>query len=150
MTSHSTKEYMIAWRLKNKEHIRQYSIKYCKDNKEKRKIWYDNWIMNNKHRKKISKRYWDINNSDKLRNSDLKKNYGITVDQYEKMFKDQNGLCAICFGTSVVKRRLCVDHNHITGKVRGLLCDRCNFGLGHFNESEKLLLKAIDYINSTK
>lgn len=58
----------------------------------------------------------------------LKKKYNMTVDQYNSMLKSQNGKCAICGNTS--ERALAVDHNHETGKVRGLLCLQCNVHLG--------------------
>lgn len=69
--------------------------------------------------------------------------YGITKSQYESMLSKQNGLCAIC-GT---KPAIAVDHNHITGKIRGLLCVECNLGIGHFKENKHWLFKAIQYLN---
>ncbi len=84
----------------------------------------------------------------------LKNKYGITLKQYEQLFKGQKGVCAICGQPEKVKNRwksseitrLSVDHNHITKKVRGLLCRRCNVGIGHFDESIEFLLKAIKYL----
>ena len=77
----------------------------------------------------------------------LKKKFGITIDDYNKMLESQNGVCAICLsnksgGTGVFH----VDHDHITGKIRGLLCQRCNTGLGLLYDSEDILLKAITYL----
>jgi hypothetical protein len=67
----------------------------------------------------------------------LKKRYGISPEQYEKMREDQNGLCAICLAdpelridTHATHRMLHVDHDHKTGKVRGLLCNGCNRAIG--------------------
>ena len=71
--------------------------------------------------------------------------FGITPQQYEKMFHEQNGTCFICKkppGT----RRLQIDHDHDTGKVRRLLCFNCNVGLGYFKENKELLIKATLYI----
>ena len=84
----------------------------------------------------------------------LKKDYNITIDEYNQMLKAQGGVCAICGGTS--ERRLHVDHDHSCcprsksscGRcVRALLCSACNTGLGHFRDSPALLAKAIDYLN---
>lgn len=74
---------------------------------------------------------------------DLKK-YGLSLKQYEQMLSDQNGVCAICSGKT--SRRLAVDHDHQTGRVRGLLCGRCNAGLGQFKENPLMLHKAIRYL----
>ena len=65
-----------------------------------------------------------------LRAAWLKWRYGITPEQWQEMFDAQGGLCGICHGPQQGKRRLGLDHNHETGKVRGLLCDRCNLLVG--------------------
>lgn len=70
--------------------------------------------------------------------------YGVTIGQYGEMFAEQNGTCAIC-GSPPNGKQLGVDHNHATGKVRGLLCARCNLALGLW-ESIGFLTKAIDYL----
>jgi hypothetical protein len=63
------------------------------------------------------------------------------------MFADQNGCCAICgVHQSEVSKRFSVDHNHSTGKVRGLLCNHCNRGLGHFRDDPMLLEFAAQYL----
>jgi len=71
------------------------------------------------------------------------------------MFLSQNGVCAICSGGETVKtrgtlRRLAVDHDHETGKVRGLLCNRCNNGLGNFRDDPDLLREAIAYLQEAR
>lgn len=73
-----------------------------------------------------------------------KHKYGLTESEYLDMFDEQGNKCAIC-STSFDEVRACVDHSHETGKVRGLLCDKCNKGLGHFNDDPELLSKAIKY-----
>ncbi len=81
----------------------------------------------------------------------LKRNYDLSVDQYTAMFNEQNGCCAICSRHQVeFSKRLNVDHNHETGKVRELLCSFCNTSLGNFNEDQNLMLKAIQYLNKHK
>ena len=63
------------------------------------------------------------------------------------MFNKQNGKCAICGKHQIeLKQSLCVDHNHTTGKVNGLLCTRCNGAIGMFNDDIILLEKAINYL----
>jgi len=81
--------------------------------------------------------------------------FGLTPDQYEKMFQDQDGVCAICKKEETATRlgtvvNLSVDHCHSTGHVRGLLCDRCNKGLGHFFDDPDFLRSAADYIELSR
>jgi len=77
----------------------------------------------------------------------LQRNYGITPAQYDAMFVAQKGLCAICESADRAgKRRLCVDHDHDTGKVRGLLCSRCNTAIGLLQHSSIYLNKARKYL----
>ena len=80
--------------------------------------------------------------------------YGITPKDWGKMFTKQNGYCALCGKCqSELTRCLDVDHNHLTGKVRGLLCSECNTGLGKFRVDEKgieLLEKAINYLKGDR
>lgn len=65
----------------------------------------------------------------------LKNTYGIILDDYNRMFAEQKGCCSICkIHQTELKKRLGVDHNHSTGKVRGLLCDRCNWILGPYEK----------------
>ncbi|ENG0769472.1 endonuclease VII domain-containing protein [Salmonella enterica subsp. enterica] len=75
----------------------------------------------------------------------LKSRYGITTKDYERMFIDQGGVCAIC-GSPQENRRLAVDHDHETGEVRRLLCTNCNLGLGSFKDNPQLLLNAASYL----
>lgn len=75
----------------------------------------------------------------------LKKNYGISSDEYQEKLKYQNYGCAIC-GKEATTKALAVDHCHKTGKIRELLCGPCNTGLGQFQDNPELLLLAADYI----
>lgn len=78
--------------------------------------------------------------------------FGIEPDDYLRMLAEQEGKCAICKqepdGNTVKNRRLAVDHDHKTGKVRALLCDKCNRGLGFFDEDTDTLWAAINYLTS--
>lgn len=81
------------------------------------------------------------------KNSQLKKYYGITIDDYNDMFLQQSGCCKICTThQSKLLKALSVDHCHKTGKIRGLLCGRCNMALGQFKDSFELCLKASKYL----
>lgn len=86
-------------------------------------------------------------NPDTKKNLHLKRTYGITLVEYNTMFKEQKGCCKIC-GThqSNLKHSLHVDHCHTTGEVRGLLCSNCNAGLGMFKDNVTFLKNAIEYL----
>jgi len=73
------------------------------------------------------------------------RNYpGLTVDRYAQMMWEQEGSCAIC--ATIPEKKLVIDHNHKTDKVRGLLCSNCNSGLGMFKDSPRRLRTAIAYL----
>ena len=88
------------------------------------------------------------------RNRTLKKRYGITLDEYNKLHEKQKGLCAICnkpetrLGPHGKVQSLSVDHDHKTGEVRGLLCDEHNKALGHFDDEIILLKEALKYLEN--
>jgi len=85
-----------------------------------------------------------------VRSNNLKRNYGLTLDAYEAMLETQNGLCKICRCVPVLKkwqgRYLHVDHDHTTGRIRGLLCATCNLGVGYFRDRSELLRAAAAYL----
>ena len=93
----------------------------------------------------LSKYYFQ----DKGRNKYYMRTYGITVDDYNKMLKDQDGVCAIC-GTDNPQRKgtvnFAIDHCHETGKIRGLLCSICNRLLGDAEDDIEILELAIKYL----
>lgn len=77
----------------------------------------------------------------------IRRLYGITLDEYKALYAAQNGCCAICKRhVSELPRRLGVDHCHKTQRVRGLLCDHCNQAIGKFNDDVKLLHSAAKYL----
>lgn len=85
--------------------------------------------------------------TDAKRDQYLKRVYNITLQQYEQMLQEQHGKCWICgWAWRVGKRRLAVDHSHSTGVVRGLLCYRCNKGLGVFQDRVDALSQAVKYL----
>jgi hypothetical protein len=81
-----------------------------------------------------------------------KRTLGITPEQYQKMFDSQGGACAICstLEPTAGKKSFCIDHNHQTNRVRGLLCTRCNTMLGNSLDSIDILRKAITYLEKFK
>lgn len=110
----------------------------------KNKSERERYISNKPKRLEQTKEYYLLKGKDKT----LQKMYGISLNDYYEMLESQGGGCAICGRHYSNKRSsfLSVDHNHKSGRVRGLLCSRCNKALGLLNEDFTLLVNAIQYI----
>lgn len=77
--------------------------------------------------------------------------YNLTQEEYDLKLKEQNYSCAICdIHKDDCSKEFCVDHCHKTGKVRGLLCNHCNSGIGFFKECDHVMKKAIQYLKKYK
>jgi Recombination endonuclease VII len=148
--------YNKLYRSTHKEKISIMKKKWYSENKEKAETAKKKWRDANKaHISKRSKQ-WANNNPEKIKSKILKYRYGITLNDYNRMFTEQNGCCKICnIHASELKGPLQVDHSHITGIVRGLLCGLCNSRLGEgnigrFNDYDLLYSKALGYIKLYK
>ena len=89
-----------------------------------------------------------------IKDAYLRRLYGIDLKKYEEILISQDGGCAICNKKEDTflplhnhRKSLAVDHNKLTGKIRGILCENCNRGIGLLNHDIKLLEKAIEYLN---
>lgn len=131
-------EYRQKWKTENRE-------VYLKQQRHKAKEQY---AKNPEAGRKATAK-WRRKNPEKNKkisaSSKLKVSYGITLKDYETLEKSQNGVCKICQKPEKGKR-LAVDHCHETGKIRGLLCQKCNRALGMFHDDPQLLKKAIKYL----
>jgi len=128
----------------------QYTCKKCQ------KLYENNRYKNNSEYRE-RKKAWCRKSQQKgycprkERKRKLKQNFNLTVEQYQEMLKKQNGVCAICKQPEKSKhqngkvRQLAVDHNHKTGKVRGLLCGNCNQRLGTLMSID-FTTKALKYL----
>ena len=98
-------------------------------------------------RKKAWRKKYNISTADLRKFSRMKRIYGITFEEYMEMMNSQNGKCVICKDKLIMERRgIHIDHCHNTDKVRGLLCNNCNAGLGFFKENKESLRNAIQYL----
>lgn len=137
--------------MRDKEKQKIYRKQYREKHLEKAKKQSKEWNRLNKIRHQKTNREWYLKNKEltTLRNLQRRlKGYGITIEYYNQMFVDQNGLCAICGGHNTNGRPLFVDHCHTTGKVRGLLCSHCNTGIGLLKDNITILQGAIKYLKS--
>ena len=99
-----------------------------------------------KNREKILAQRKSTYDPESRRERTLRENYNMSVNDYFDMLNSQGGGCAICSTCPPQGSPLKVDHNHDTGEVRGLLCQNCNIGLGHFKDSPSLLYRGIAYL----
>jgi len=95
----------------------------------------------------IEKRKWYEANKDKNRNTKYLKKFGIGLEEATKILLKQNSKCAICKIPMEMGSKTHLDHSHKTNQVRGFLCQKCNHGLGLFNDSTQILKSAILYLN---
>lgn len=117
---------------------------------ERVKLCKRKWQQKNMQHAVEKNRTWRRSNLDKSRASyrrgHLKKTYGIALEEWDAMLASQGGVCAICLRVCRSGRRLAVDHDHTTKKVRGLLCRDCNQSLGKLHDSAELLERAAVYL----
>lgn len=128
---------------------------YRRRNREACRKSHRKWRAKNPKKVKQSAKKSYRRNIKNRRNYNLKKLCGITLDEYDCIFEQQNGVCAICGKVEMQKnqygiRRLSADHNHATGKMRGLLCNNCNRFIGFCEESVEILEKTIRYLEMYK
>jgi hypothetical protein len=114
------------------------------------------WKTNGKiaHGQKCKSCFNEINDTpeykERQRDNHLKRLYGISADEYDTFYREQGGVCAICKQESDAtgkNAKLHVDHDHATGKVRGLLCYRCNVSMGFLSENQERIYQILDYLN---
>jgi hypothetical protein len=122
--------------------LNQIKVNWCRKNREK--------VNANERRKRAKPGFVE-----KCRAGFIKRKYGITIEDYQNMLVKQNNVCAICFkedmtieANSMRLKGLCIDHCHVTNKVRGLLCNKCNPMIGYSKDSIKLLESAISYLKA--
>lgn len=126
------------------------------EKREKNRIKNILWRRNNREKYiKSVKKYRDSHKNE-IKNYKLETNYGISLEIYNFLHKKQNGRCGICGNEESAKhsstkntQKLAVDHCHRTNKIRGLLCQDCNRGLGKFHDDVLKLENAIKYLKSS-
>ncbi len=126
---------------------RKYKQNYWKNNSHK----YGDRYENNKewHKTYCKKRYATCDkkhHAEVVWKNKLRREFGLSVDDYNLLLESQNGVCALCGKPDPDGKRLAVDHCHAEGHVRGLLCRTCNTALGLFEDNPDLLRKAAEYV----
>lgn len=127
-------EYGRQWALRNSEKIRERKRHYYQENKAKTDETKARWKKANAERVRQM-----------FRRIRLSK-YRITPDEYDVLLAEQKGVCAICGKPPAKGKSLHVDHDHVDGQIRGLLCYRCNHALGLLKDSPTIIEAALKYV----
>ena len=123
------------WKKQNPEKSREMLYSWRDKNMDKMTAATERWRERNPEKQQANARRYGL------------RRFGITPEQYDAMLASQQYSCAICRKhQTLFKRRLAVDHNHETGKVRSLLCDNCNKGIGCLQEDPAIFTAALDYL----
>ena len=133
--------------IKNQERLRAKQKKYREEHRDQ--VRMINKKYQETHRDKVHgwNNKYNVAHKKEKHSKHLQRSYGISLKDYDALLDAQGGRCLICQTLdSTPHGRFCVDHCHKTGKIRGLLCVRCNSGLGHFKDSPDLLLTAAKYL----
>lgn len=119
---------------------------WYRKNKERAIAHAKKWQDANPERVRDYQRQYRIDHAQQFREGHLRRVFDLTADQYQALLNAQAGGCALCGRAPQPGRSLHVDHDHKTGTIRGLLCFRCNVGIGHFREDKLRLADAIVYL----
>lgn len=141
------KECVAAWRINNKDKVAEQRRKAYQRDRLKVITRSKEWREQNRERYRQWQAKHRVDNADAYREKRLKAEYGISINDFDGMWWLQQGRCACCL-TILTKTSggAHVDHDHLTGTVRGLLCSSCNCGLGRFRDSFLNLLNAARYV----
>lgn len=130
-----------SYRQANLERIRAYDRRRGKT--AKRQCQQAASGENRVQRREVWRRHYEAN-EERFWERNAFRRYGLTKGDYEVLLEAQGGVCTICGGTG--KSRLAVDHDHVTGRIRGLLCSECNTGIGKLREDPEIISRALAYI----
>jgi hypothetical protein len=140
------------WKARNKAMVQEYGKLWNEANKEWRKELKKNWdAANVEHRKEYQKEF-RTRRPDYHKEKHLAYAYGMPIADYEKMRMAQDSRCAVCgkHESDTHRKRLFVDHDHVTGKIRALLCQQCNTALGMVNDDADILFALVGYLEEHK
>lgn len=157
------REYFNVWQSQNRDKVSLYQARCYRKHIQKRKEKSRRYYQENMDKAKAASAKWRVNNIDRVnsryaewkaenREKFLERKraarlalYGLTQEAFNEMLQRQNGVCAVCRNPAG-KRRLHVDHDHQSKKVRAILCTRCNCAIGLAKESPKILRDLAEYL----
>lgn len=139
------------WHLKNKDIIRKIQKRYRKKHRVEIKKYNKSYNLKNRKEKNQYRNEWRKNNPDKVKAEKLKVRFKITLKEYNDLIIKQKNKCGICGNVFNFEKRNsmqypCIDHSHKNNKIRGILCRKCNSGLGGFKDNIKIINQAIKWL----
>ena len=155
------REYGIRWRAKNADRVKANRKRYAEANREKVRIAAAEWAKNNPERRKAyateyvkknaarikaRRAAYHQKNKEATREALLRKLYGISGADKKRLLQSQGDRCAVCLTDTPTKNGWVVDHDHTTGKVRGILCSPCNSGIGQLRDDVDIVARAVAYL----
>lgn len=163
--SYSCKSCEKQYRIDNKNRISDRNKMYRKNNKDKLNMYSKIWRLENKDRIKEYQKKWELDNKqilseqskkyyenhkEQYRRSHMRRFYGITLEEFNKILDKQDNKCKICKNNFKNSKDTHIDHCHETGKIRDLLCADCNKMIGTAKENVEILKEAIKYLENWK
>ena len=141
MISEKKKKYMKEYRSKNRDKKNLYQREYRQKNLEKVRGYHNKYYAQNKDKiyKPLERKEYN-----------LKKNFNLTLNEFDEMLKNQNDKCVICNSNFTILKKPCVDHDHETNQVRELLCQKCNTVVGFVYEDLNIVNNLYNYIKKHK
>jgi hypothetical protein len=143
------KDYRNAYYNAHQDELRAKARQYWAIHKKERLANNKVWQTNNREKYLAQKRRYSANHKKKNKDRHLRALYNITLDQAMIMLRDQDYCCAIC-GKHLEPDEAYIDHDHVNHRVRGILCNSCNLGLGKFHESITILRQAANYLEQSQ
>lgn len=137
--------YHKAWRKKNPNKVRAYIARHRAKNPGVHRALSLEWRNRNIERARATSRAWAAANRERARDTKLRREYGITQSRFLEMLAEQQCTCPGCL-TEITAKTACIDHCHKSGKVRGLLCARCNYAAGHAKDNPETLRRLALYL----
>lgn len=141
------RESQKCYRKSNKGRKRQTELQKRWAKTEKGKVCAKRYRDKTKECRKVYNKKYYKKHRDKMISSHYERRYGLTTKQRKEMYLEQNGCCILC-NEPVNYEKICTEHNHTTGKVRGLACSRCNNFIGYIETNSHLVQPILDYLEA--
>ena len=137
------------WQDAHPERVKELAASYRKRHKKRLSVKREAWKLAHPEYDKQSSAKYNLTHPDRRAAARRLRQYDLTPEGFELLLEVQDGRCAICrlsFTDENKKTKPNVDHDHATGRIRGLLCHRCNIGIGHFSDNPDLMAAALAYL----
>ena len=143
-----------AYYQKNRDAILRRVAKWVRENPERVRQTGRRYYLQNRGKILAKQKQDQLADPTKIKRSwrkqNLRRKYGLTLDQYNALLAEQYNSCALCQESFRADKKPVVDHDHVTGRVRGILCQKCNMVLGFSGDSVERLQSAIEYLRKSR